>query len=218
MTFRLRPLASTDLDDILDVARDPEIIRWTTIPSPYGQGDGSAFIEESATLAENDVEHRFAVCTADEPRILGTIALRRHANRPHIGEIGYWTAPWARRRGVASGAVGLVVTFAWEGKSFARLEAYVDPRNVSSRGVMSRAGFALEGTVHGLQISRSGDLQDMLLFGLVKPAGGRETGPPVLDDPSQAVRGRFVNVPISSDEMRQRARDDERVAEKRRHR
>lgn len=129
-----------------------------------------AFVDEAGDLGANDVEYRFAVCTETEARILGCIALRRQQNRPHIGEVGYWTAPWARRRGVARGAVDLVVAFAWDSESsFARLQAYVDPRNVASRGVMARAGFALEGTVRGLQISRTGDLQDMLLFGLLKP-------------------------------------------------
>lgn len=169
MTLRLRPLDRGDLDDILEVASDPEIIRWTTIPSPYVRAHAKTFIGEAARLAANDVEHRFAVCTTDRPRILGTIALRRHASRHHIGEIGYWTAPWARRQGVASGAVALVTAFAWDLMSFGRLEAYVDPRNAASQGVMRRAGFALEGTLRALQVGRDGDLQDMLLFALVKP-------------------------------------------------
>ena len=66
---------------------------------------------------------------------LGSVPVGR---TPHA-TAGYWTAPWARRRGIASGALRLVSTWAIQnGLSPVRL--YIGPDNIASRARRPDAG------------------------------------------------------------------------------
>ncbi len=60
------------------------------------------------------------------------------------GEIGYWTAPAARRRGVASRAVALLRDWAAAEPGLTLIEILVHRDNVASHGVPPRAGFERE--------------------------------------------------------------------------
>ena len=57
------------------------------------------------------------------------------------GETGYWTAPWARGRGVATEALSLLSVWALENLGLRRLDLYAEPENEASHGVALRAGF-----------------------------------------------------------------------------
>jgi RimJ/RimL family protein N-acetyltransferase len=42
----LRPWRDSDLSAIVAACQDPEIGRWTRVPSPYGEADARAFLLE----------------------------------------------------------------------------------------------------------------------------------------------------------------------------
>jgi RimJ/RimL family protein N-acetyltransferase len=71
------------------------------------------------------------------------------------GEIGYWVAPWARGRGVASVATGALAGWAFA-HGFARLELLTRMENIPSQRVALRAGFRYEGVRRGSAIGRDG--------------------------------------------------------------
>ena len=60
-------------------------------------------------------------------------------------EIGYWVAPWARRRGVATAAVRAMSGWAFANAGVVRLELLTDWANVGSQRVALAAGFQREG-------------------------------------------------------------------------
>jgi RimJ/RimL family protein N-acetyltransferase len=61
-------------------------------------------------------------------------------------QIGYWVAPWARRKGVATAAVAAATRFAFGALGLARLELFHAVENVASCAVAQRTGYAHEGT------------------------------------------------------------------------
>lgn len=59
--------------------------------------------------------------------------------------LGYWVIERARRRGLASKAVSLLVDWALSETGLVRVEAFVETSNIASQRVLEHAGFAREG-------------------------------------------------------------------------
>jgi RimJ/RimL family protein N-acetyltransferase len=78
--------------------------------------------------------------------VLGGIALKGCRAGKDTAEIGYWTAPAARNRGVASGAVELLTAWAFENfdaHGLRRVELLHQQDNLVSCRVAQKSGYAL---------------------------------------------------------------------------
>jgi RimJ/RimL family protein N-acetyltransferase len=71
-----------------------------------------------------------------------------HTIDPDTGDadVGYWIAPWGRRRAAAVHALYLVEQFALTIPSVKFLSAHIAETNVASRATASRAGFVNMGS------------------------------------------------------------------------
>jgi len=67
--------------------------------------------------------------------------VHRHGQQAGAVGIGYWIAPRARRRGLATRAVRLAAAWALQEGGAARVEALVEPENTASKRVVEAAGF-----------------------------------------------------------------------------
>jgi RimJ/RimL family protein N-acetyltransferase len=142
--YRLRAWAESDAPAVLAAAADPEIARWNPFASTTP--DLAAALAWCAGRADWDGSHAsWAVCAASG-ELLGSVSL--HQLDPHNagGEVGYWTAPPARGRGVAAAAVRTAARFAFEVLGLQRVELFHAVDNPASCRVATKAGFALEGT------------------------------------------------------------------------
>ncbi|NLX00726.1 MAG: GNAT family N-acetyltransferase, partial [Actinomycetales bacterium] len=64
----LRAQREGDLDRIVEQCRDPESVRWTTVPVPYGPEDARSFLELVARGWEQPGGPRvWAIAAADDP-------------------------------------------------------------------------------------------------------------------------------------------------------
>lgn len=141
----LRPPTEGDVDSVLEACQDPEIQRWTTVPSPYRRSDAAAYVDLSRWAWAQGDAAVFVIVDSHERCLLGTIDMR-HVGAA-AGEIGYWVAPWARRRGVAGRALTLVRDWAGSVQGKTELTLQVFDGNEGSAQVAERAGFRRVGTV-----------------------------------------------------------------------
>lgn len=151
----LRPWRPDDAEAVCTACQDPDIQRWTQVPRPYQMSDAVSFVAEIAPAAWRDgTGVVFAVVDGADVLLasVGLVGLDREARS---GEVGYWVAPQARRRGVASSATVLISRWAGEVFELDRIELYTDPGNVASRAVAARAGFRPDGeTEHAFRGGR----------------------------------------------------------------
>ncbi|MFI9643879.1 GNAT family N-acetyltransferase [Micromonospora sp. NPDC051925] len=152
----LRPWLASDADDVHRACQDPDIQRWTTVPRPYRSEHAHGFVTGIAPRSWADgTGAPFAVCDAATGDLLGSCGLVSIDRALGSGEIGYWTAPWARGRGVTVRAVRAVARWAFDALALRRLVWQAEVGNHASRLVALRAGFQV-----------SGELR------LARPAGG----------------------------------------------
>ncbi len=139
--IRVRPLAQSDVPAIVAACRDPEIPRWTGLPSPYTREDADRFLAVAAAEARAGAGVALAVAGADGGALIGTVGLSELGRADRHGEIGYWIAAAARGRGAAVRAVVLVRDWSVDALALRELEILAHPRNVPSQRVAARAGF-----------------------------------------------------------------------------
>ncbi|WP_030854103.1 GNAT family N-acetyltransferase [Streptomyces griseus] len=141
----LRPFGPQDTFRVHAACQDPDIQRWTVIPSPYRLTDAELFTTRLAPAGwSNDSAYGFALVLRESDALVGALSVDRRS-RPGTYEVGYWSAPEHRGRGYVTEAVLTAARWAFTSLGAERLEWRAETGNVASRAVALRAGFRLEG-------------------------------------------------------------------------
>ena len=125
--------------------------------------DARWWITEGAPAAWRGGGAAYAIADADHRP-----AARRRRAQPVVpgrgqAEIGYWVAPWARGRGVATAATRALTAHAF-GAGLARLELLTQPENAASQRVALAAGYRREGVRRSAGPGRDGGRYDLLAW------------------------------------------------------
>jgi RimJ/RimL family protein N-acetyltransferase len=144
---RLRPFREDDAARVVEACRDERTRHWLAeLPSPYTVRDALAFIRGRTSLRADGRGLSWAVADPDSDQLLGAIGVVGLRDRRPVGEVGYWTHPDARGRGVMTAAVALVLEHAFDVLELRRVKAYAASDNAASRHVLQANGM----TEHGV--------------------------------------------------------------------
>lgn len=135
----LRYFTLDDVEGITAACQDSEIIRWTSIPSPYTVEFATTFVALTQERRENGSALHFAIVDRGDGGLGGAIGLDS-INQPPA-QVGYWVAPWARRRGLATNALRLVTTWAFECLRLDTIHLVTKIGNGPSERVATNAGY-----------------------------------------------------------------------------
>ena len=150
------PNAAIDAERVLAACHDPEIARWNS--GPVDVAAARAWCSSRADWS--DGTHASWLVKDTGGALLGQISLFQIDRGALSGQLGYWVAADARRRGVASSAVDAVRGFAFGALGLVRLELFHAVENEGSCAVARRAGFRHEGTHRSSYRYADGDLHD----------------------------------------------------------
>ncbi|MBM0231027.1 GNAT family N-acetyltransferase [Micromonospora sp. STR1_7] len=142
----LRPWCADDLDALLAAYRDPVLRRWTRVPVTNA-AEGRRWLDRTRQDWTDGRRYSLAVLegATDDPRLVANVVLKGAAPERPAAEVGYWTAVWARGRGIAPRAVTALSRWAFD--RFPRLERLdllhqVD--NVASCRVAQKSGYVFQ--------------------------------------------------------------------------
>ncbi|MFC9604207.1 GNAT family N-acetyltransferase [Streptomyces niveus] len=143
--LRLRPLVPEDIEAVYAACQDPDIQRWTTIPSPYGRRHAEHFIERIVTdMWEAGTNFVFAVEPVGGGPLLASVNAHSHTG---VWAVGYWTVKEHRGRGHTTEALRALTRWMFTELGADRVEWRAEAGNVRSRAVALKAGFVMEGTL-----------------------------------------------------------------------
>jgi signal transduction histidine kinase/RimJ/RimL family protein N-acetyltransferase len=191
----LRPPVEADAPAIAAACADPEIASWVPVPVPYTLADARAFIEGVADGWSGGAHQTFAIVERASGALVGMIGLDR-GSVPGRASVGYWLAPDARGRGLATRAVRLVVGWAQQDPGLERLELTTLLGNDASGRVALRAGFQREGILRRYLRFR-GRTVDVVMYALC-PAG---TGADGSDDAGVGPPDGATGAPTAGDPL-----------------
>jgi RimJ/RimL family protein N-acetyltransferase/8-oxo-dGTP pyrophosphatase MutT (NUDIX family) len=140
----LRPWHDSDIDQAR-LAHDAEMAHRFGFPLvvPPGTAQAAAVRRWRDQYADGRRVVNFLVEFAGDAA--GAVQVRDRGDR--VGELSWAVFSAYRRRGIATKAVRLLVRYAFDELGMERLEAYVEPDNLGSIRVASRAGLRHEGVL-----------------------------------------------------------------------
>lgn len=170
----LRPLDEGDVDRIVEGCRDERTRHFLPfLPTPYDAVDAREFLVLSAESASVGAVANWAMADPVTGRHLGSVGVhnRTHMGGLRQGEIGYWTHPDARGRGLTSEAVGLVIQHAFAdeadgGLGMERLSLRAAATNLASQHVARANGMLEVGRQRRSETLGDGSVTDMVEFDL----------------------------------------------------
>lgn len=139
----LRPWTCADVPAIVAAYTDPAIRRWHTREMTSAEA-GQWVVTAGRSWADETAVSWAVTTTSGE--LAGRMSLRTVDLEDGLAEIGYWTVPAARGRGVASRALVAVSDWAINDLGLHRLELEHSTKNLPSCRVAEKAGYPLEST------------------------------------------------------------------------
>lgn len=131
----LRPLLLADAPSLVTACHDPDVLAWTSVPLNYTEQMAYEFISrDQLAWAIVDASDAFSGC----------IDLRFYPDPQRPCDIGYYCAPWARRRGLTLAALSAVTAYAFE-LGEPRVDLHIAPANHASQRLAAKAGYTRNG-------------------------------------------------------------------------
>jgi RimJ/RimL family protein N-acetyltransferase len=164
--LRLRPGCQRDVPALLAALNDWSVAQWLIRPPyPYGVDDAAAFLRWTQAGVPGSFTGRYAIADRGSDLLLGCLTLEPDGEQ---AELGYWLAPAAWGRGLATEAAQAALRAGWQHLPVHRVIAVADPANSASIGVLRRCGFHPFGRRTRSEPTRRGTTE-ALLFGLPRP-------------------------------------------------
>ncbi|MCB5169425.1 GNAT family N-acetyltransferase [Streptomyces bambusae] len=178
----LRPWRPDDADAVHRACQDPDIQRWTLVPSPYDHSHAQDWTGRLAPAGwADDTQYSFAVCLAGTG--VPVAAAGVHVHGPLKFEIGYWTAKEHRGNGYMSEAVLRIAHWVFTDLGAGRLEWRAEVGNAASRAVAEKCGFRMEGVLRAA-LPQRGTWRDAWVGGLLPSDLGLPSRVPYLPAPA----------------------------------
>jgi RimJ/RimL family protein N-acetyltransferase len=179
--IRLRAWRHADAERIMKACSDERTRHWLAgnLPSPYTMEDAHSYVARCRDDARAGRSLYWCVADPSSDLCLGSVAVMDLRDALGTGgEIGYWTHPDARGRGVMSEAVRLAVRHAFippedGGLGRKRLRLNAADGNLASQHVARANGFVQVGRDRQSEPLGDGTFADLVRFDLLVDEWGR---------------------------------------------
>jgi len=123
-----------------------------------------AYVDGFRDKAEGGEGILLTIASADDDEMAGLGMLFAIKERNLDAEIGFWLGPWARGRGIGTSGVRLLCRWAFAQVGLDRVHANTSYDNEPTRALLERAGFSLDGTLRGAELTEAGERRDMVTY------------------------------------------------------
>jgi RimJ/RimL family protein N-acetyltransferase len=143
----LRRLLPSDAGEMAAYRARPEVTRF------QGWDEGFSIARARSLITEMTASHpdtpgawyQLAITLRSSGAVIGDCGLHPDADEARVCEIGFTVAPAYQRQGLATEAVGALITYLFDTRGKQRIIACADVDNASSHHVLEAHGFRREG-------------------------------------------------------------------------
>ena len=163
----LRRLTDADVSSLFSFFSDPEVMRYWSSP-PFDDIEGARkLLADIREYFRQRTLFQWGIARRTDDTVIGTCTLFHIDSANRRAEIGYALGREHWKQGYMQEALEALLGFSFDELNMHRIEADVDPRNVSSRKTLERLGFQREGYLRERWLV-GGEIQDALFYGLLR--------------------------------------------------
>lgn len=166
--LRIRAVAESDLQDLMSVNGDQEVTKYR----PYGtwttSEDATSWLGRMQALQASGSGVQLVIQEKSSNSCIGTVLLFKLDEVSSRVELGYVLARRNWGQGLMKEGLSAVLDHCFESAGLRRIEAEVNPENISSNKLLSALGFTLEGCARKRWVAK-GVAYDTNLYGLLAP-------------------------------------------------
>ncbi len=163
----LRPLAESDAQDIFEVFSDRKVMEFYDLLPFESLERAKEQIDFFTKGFEQKQMIRWGIELKENGKLIGTCGFFAFNVDAMKAELGYELNSTYQGKGLMTEAVSEAISFLFKQTSVNRVEAYVEPDNISSQKLAEKIGFTKEGTLRQYERCR-GELIDICVFGLLR--------------------------------------------------
>jgi [ribosomal protein S5]-alanine N-acetyltransferase len=163
----LRRFARSDTAALFEMFSHPEVMRYWSRPAMTAMIEAEDLIQQILGDYETGASLPLAIERNSDCAFVGNCTLHHFHAASRRAEIGYSLARPYWGLGYMHEALQVLVTHAFERLDLNRLEADIDPRNLSSARSLGRLGFVKEGVLRERWIV-NGEVSDTAYYGLLR--------------------------------------------------
>jgi len=154
----MRPLWTHDLVDLVSLLNNWQIARWvSSVPHPYTEADGRAWIGRVQNDHATGQPRRFAIALKETDRLIGGVGLDGNTgDDSDEAALGYWLGQSHWGNGYAQEAVAAIVDYGLRTLGMPTIRAYTDPSNLASQRVLLSCGLQRSGEIELIKPTRHG--------------------------------------------------------------
>jgi RimJ/RimL family protein N-acetyltransferase len=142
----LRLLEAEHVPAFVAYRSDPDVARYQSWDTTYTTADGERLVAFQQAVDFGDPGPWVQVAAVDRATgaLCGDCAVRVTTDQPQTAEVGVTLAPAKQGAGLATEALGAVVTRLFDQHDIHRIHAQADDRNIPVHRLLERLGFRCE--------------------------------------------------------------------------
>ncbi len=163
----LRPFAEPDAEDLFALHSNARVLRYWDAPPWTNRARATEFLATCRQTEQDGSGARLAIESLPSGGFMGWCACFRWNPVHRSLGIGYCLGEDAWGQGVATEAVGAMLSWAYSAFDLNRVDAELDTRNAASARVLEKLGFQREG-LRREDCVVAGEVSDSWIYGLLR--------------------------------------------------
>lgn len=166
--LQLRQIQTSDAEALFSYFSKDEVTQFFDLPTFKTIQEAHDLIKSWHERYSRNDSIRWAICLKNQPeKLIGTCGFHNFSPEHFRAEIGYELHPDYWRKGMMSEAIRAIIPFGFNTFRLNRIEAFIDPDNVSSRKLLEKVNFDSEGVLHDYFFEK-GTFVDAEIFALLR--------------------------------------------------
>ncbi|GIP31686.1 GNAT family N-acetyltransferase [Paenibacillus sp. J2TS4] len=163
----LRQLTVKDSSDLFHYFSKDEVTRYYDLESFVEVEQAEKLIDKWNDNFQQELGIRWAITLKKENRVIGTCGFHNWFKEHYKAEIGYELTPEYWRQGIMTEVLKAVLDYGFKELELNRIEAFIDPDNISSRKLLEKSGLREEGFLKECFYEKN-QFVDAVLFAVLK--------------------------------------------------
>ncbi|SDN71687.1 GNAT family N-acetyltransferase [Bacillus sp. OK048] len=163
----LRKVTKEDANSILNYLSDVEVMKYYGLEPFKSINDALDEISWYQLIQNNKTGIRWGITLKEQEVVIGSCGFHNNVSQHFRTEIGFELSKEQWGKGIAVEAVEAIISYGFEHMKFQRIEALIEPPNLSSQKLVEKLGFIREGLLRNYEFT-CGKFDDLYMYSLLR--------------------------------------------------